>query len=231
MSWSEYGQLIAMKTHFRWCSLLNRCFPLIRIDSFSFWVSPTTCKPLRDECGLTAQVKSGQNVLDLGTGSGIIGISAAKRGALVVASDISPAAIADTQRNAKLNDAEPSITTVLSDGYLAVSGQFDWIFSHLPYVELCLSKDRDSQWAAAPYAFAEKTICGAAARLQPAGLLVLLWPARKVNRVKSLAESSGLRLKSQTPWHPRSLRLFIWRLLYLDIGFRSTVYILAPVEP
>ena len=47
---------------------------------------------------------SGRHVIDLGCGSGILGLAAAATGALSVSSiDIEPAALEHTQRNAKLN--------------------------------------------------------------------------------------------------------------------------------
>ncbi|MFS8045590.1 class I SAM-dependent methyltransferase [Rhizobium sp. BR 314] len=57
---------------------------------------------------------AGRDVVDLGAGSGIVGIAAAKAGAAKVdAADIDPYAIAATGLNAKLNDV--AIQTVLAD--------------------------------------------------------------------------------------------------------------------
>jgi predicted nicotinamide N-methyase len=57
---------------------------------------------------------AGRRVLDLGTGSGLVAIAAARAGALnVTAADISPHAIAAARLNAALNEVE--VTAVLGD--------------------------------------------------------------------------------------------------------------------
>src|SRR6202022_3489289 len=49
------------------------------------------------------QVEPGERVIDIGTGSGILAIAAARRGARVVATDIDERAIAAASHNAALN--------------------------------------------------------------------------------------------------------------------------------
>ncbi len=61
-------------------------------------------------------VNNGDNVLDMGCGSGILGIAAAKLGAKhVVLSDIDPLAITATEENARLNGVQDVCETVCGD--------------------------------------------------------------------------------------------------------------------
>lgn len=72
----------------------------------------------------------GARVLDLGCGSGICALAAAKRGADVTASDINPDAVAATLHNAALNGLEMS--ALKSDLFEHV-GRFDVVLFNPPY--------------------------------------------------------------------------------------------------
>jgi len=61
-------------------------------------------------------VQPGDDVIDVGTGSGILSIAAAKLGAKhVLAVDLDPVAVSSATENAKLNDLDNIITVKLSD--------------------------------------------------------------------------------------------------------------------
>ncbi len=77
-----------------------------------------------------------RNVLDIGTGSGVLAIAAAKRLHVpVVASDIDWRAVAATRDNARLNGVAPYLTTVHAAGALAraitAHGPYDLIFANI----------------------------------------------------------------------------------------------------
>ena len=76
------------------------------------------------------QVEAGDRVIDIGTGSGILAIAAARRGARVVATDIDERAIAAARHNATLNGVE--IETRLGPLFADASGTFDVIMANLP---------------------------------------------------------------------------------------------------
>lgn len=58
------------------------------------------------------------NVLDMGCGSGILSLAAAKLwDAPVLAADISPQAVADTQRHCNVHRMESRLTIIRSDGF------------------------------------------------------------------------------------------------------------------
>jgi len=77
-----------------------------------------------------AYVRAGERVIDIGTGSGVIAIAAAKVGARVVATDIDPRAVAAAERNAALNGV--SIETSVGELFGGATGAFDVILANLP---------------------------------------------------------------------------------------------------
>jgi release factor glutamine methyltransferase len=79
-------------------------------------------------------------VLDMGTGSGVIGIHLLKHGAgSVVCADISPAALAVARKNARAFGLRAGIEFIASDLFSAIKKgrrTFDLICANLPYVSL-----------------------------------------------------------------------------------------------
>lgn len=73
-----------------------------------------------------------KRVLDVGTGSGILAIAAAKLGAKeIIATDIDDAALEAAKENARRNQVEDKINFVKSDLLRQVKGQFDIVLSNL----------------------------------------------------------------------------------------------------
>jgi release factor glutamine methyltransferase len=88
---------------------------------------------------------NGKTFLELGAGSGLLGVYAAKRGAVVVATDINPSAIQCIQTNAEENGVE--ITTILSNLFDTVPHQqFDFILINPPYYKKKPASVSDYAW-------------------------------------------------------------------------------------
>ncbi|MEX2562062.1 MAG: 50S ribosomal protein L11 methyltransferase [Nitriliruptoraceae bacterium] len=85
------------------------------------------CLELLDDIDRTSSLQ-GQQVADIGCGSGILGIAAAKLGASVVGVDTDPAAIAVTDENAEVNGVSIS-TTVGSTEVL--EGPYDVVVANI----------------------------------------------------------------------------------------------------
>lgn len=78
---------------------------------------------------------NGCRVLDMGTGSGVIGVTAALQGAQVVAVDINPAAAKLAASNAKVHGVSASMRVICSDLFAALGNipEFDWIVFNPPF--------------------------------------------------------------------------------------------------
>ncbi len=77
------------------------------------------------------EIRPAERFLDMGSGTGIIGIYAAKKGARVVAADISDHALAQTRVNSVLNSVRLRVTK--SDVFSGVKGRFDTVVFNAPY--------------------------------------------------------------------------------------------------
>lgn len=75
-------------------------------------------------------VESGERVIDVGTGSGVLGIAAAMKGATVVATDVDARAIEAAGHNAELNGV--TLETHVGPLFAGAEGCFDVILANLP---------------------------------------------------------------------------------------------------
>ncbi|HEU0240804.1 MAG TPA: methyltransferase [Micromonosporaceae bacterium] len=80
-----------------------------------------------------AEVRDGDRVLDMGTGSGVNGILAATKGAYVVAVDINPYAVAAAIANAERNGVADRMDVRHGDVFSTVDGAFDVIVFDPPF--------------------------------------------------------------------------------------------------
>ena len=83
-----------------------------------------------------AAALSRPRILDIGTGSGAIALALAKEipDAEIIATDISPAALAVAKKNACALGLENSVSFLQSDLFEKVCGEFDMIVSNPPYI-------------------------------------------------------------------------------------------------
>jgi len=185
--------------------------------SIEFEVSPAVMIPRPDtetlvELGLDLleQLGGGEMVMDLGTGSGCIGVSLAAyaRKCVVYASDISRDAVEVARRNAAQVDVEDRMVFAEGDLYEAFEGQgmagrFDLIVSNPPYVS-------GTEWRglapeAAGYEPCSALVAGedgfeivrrlvedAPQWLRVGGTLLVETPADMAARAGRLAEATGL---------------------------------------
>ena len=118
-------------------------------------------------------------VLDLCTGSGILAITAARRGARPVAVDISRRAVLTVRLNAKLNGVK--VRAVRGDLFDAVApDRFDAIVSNPPYVpaerEELPTRGPERAWDAGPdgRTVLDRIVREAPDHLRPGGFLLLV---------------------------------------------------------
>ena len=79
------------------------------------------------------KILKGKAVLDMGTGTGILAIVAAKLGAAIPvhAVDIDPRCVRSARANARRNRVPHKIITVLGDASVLIRGQYDWIMANI----------------------------------------------------------------------------------------------------
>jgi release factor glutamine methyltransferase len=82
---------------------------------------------------VASEVRGGLRVLDMGTGSGVSGLLAARAGCEVVAVDINPEAVACARANAERNGLAERITFIHGDLFQGVDGDFDLIIFNPPF--------------------------------------------------------------------------------------------------
>lgn len=94
---------------------------------------------------ISALSLQGQHFLELGAGSGLISIHAAKKGAVVTATDINAVAIEYLKKNSRQNEIE--LTIIQSDLFTHISEQlFDIIAINPPYYKKKPLAEKDYAW-------------------------------------------------------------------------------------
>jgi release factor glutamine methyltransferase len=120
---------------------------------------------------------AGKNVADVGTGSGILALAAARAGATVVALDINPRAVNAAVDNARSNGLDDRVTAVRSDLLAALAPDFlvDVIISNPPFFSGEPRDIADRAWVAGPgYRDIMSLFDQARQRLTPLGVMYVL---------------------------------------------------------
>jgi HemK-related putative methylase len=155
-------------------------FRLERVHGVPFIVMPTVFNPKVPRTGefLASLLDSklvGRDctVLDMGTGSGVCAVFAARHARRVVAVDINPAAVRCAIINAQLNHVEHKVEVRLGDLFAAVADErFDLILFNPPFLRGAPRDDRDRAWRSSD--IAERFAAGLGARLGPGGSALVL---------------------------------------------------------
>lgn len=112
------------------------------------------------------------DVLDIGTGSGIQGITAAKKGCKVTFADTEQRALDSAMKNAAANSV--SGTFIKSNMFYNVSGIFDTIVFNPPYLPSGKTKDVALDGGKEGREFIERFLIGYREHLKPNGIALLL---------------------------------------------------------
>jgi O-antigen/teichoic acid export membrane protein/methylase of polypeptide subunit release factors len=144
-------------------------------------------------------VRPGSQVLDLGTGSGIAALVAARSGAGgVVATDINPAAIGSVEENAQAHGSASIITARQGDMFAPVGGeQFDLIISNPPYFRGTPNNIAEQAYmGGAALEWFHRFVAQAPKHLRPGGrVIMVLGDAADVDSILALFTAAG--------WHVR----------------------------
>jgi HemK-related putative methylase len=155
-------------------------FRLERVHGAPFLVMPSVFNPKVPRTGefLASQLDSrlldrDAEVLDMGTGSGVCAVFAARHARRVVAVDINAEAVRCASLNAALNHLEHKIVVRHGDLFAPVPAErFDLILFNPPFLVGTPRDDRDRAWRSNDVA--ERFAAGLADHLKPAGAALVL---------------------------------------------------------
>jgi HemK-related putative methylase len=155
-------------------------FRLEHVQGVPILVTPSVFNPKVPRTGafLAAQldgrqVRADAEVLDMGTGSGVCAIFAARHARRVVAVDINPAAVRCASINARVNHLEHRIEVRHGDLFAPVGGErFDLIAFNPPFLRGAPQSDRDRAWRSTDVA--ERFAAGLSNHLKPGGAALVV---------------------------------------------------------
>lgn len=155
-------------------------FVLERVHGVPILVMPSVFNPKRlrtgeffASCLNAALISPGAEVLDLGTGSGICAVFAARHARHVIAVDLNAAAVRCASINALLNRLEDRIEARHGDLFQPLAGKrFDLILFNPPFVLGEPRDDRDRAWRSV--GVAERFADGLDQHLKPSGSALVL---------------------------------------------------------
>jgi release factor glutamine methyltransferase len=151
--------------------------------------------------------------LELGSGSGMIAIQAAKQGARVTATDISAAAIAATTDNAQANKVQ--IQVQHSDLFTALPPQaFDYIVINPPYYPANPTHESEYAWyCGEDFAYFQQLFSGLAPFTHPTSqVLMVLSEDCKIRSITAIATQKGwnmIVIAQRSRWAERN---FIYQI-------------------
>lgn len=155
-------------------------FRMERVHGAPFVVMPSVFNPKVPRTGefLAAQidprlVACNAEVLDMGTGSGVCAVFAARYARRVVAVDINPEAVRCASVNAQMNHLEQKIDIRHGDLFATVRAErFDIILFNPPFLVGTPRDDRDRAWRSIDVA--ERFAAGLDAHLKPGGFALVV---------------------------------------------------------
>jgi release factor glutamine methyltransferase len=140
------------------------------------------------------EVRPSDRVLDMGTGSGINAILAAKTCSDIVAVDINPKAVEAARRNAALNGVADRITFCVSDVFDAVDGTFDLIVIDPPFRWFAARDLLELSTADENYRALTRFLTEAHRYLRPGGrILMNIGTSGDIDYLNHLIEKTGFR--------------------------------------
>ncbi len=174
-------------------------------DSITYTVKADVYKPAEDSFLLARILEDSQtagNLLEIGTGCGLLSLIAAEKGSNVLATDINPHAAINSQLNARSNALDSKIEVLRCNIAQALYRNpiFDHIIFNPPYLPV---EESSRDWLSRSWAggttgieFAEKVIAETSAMLKPEGdFTFIVSSENSLRRVRSFVEGKGMRLK------------------------------------
>ena len=174
---------------------------VVEVHGLTLHVPPEVIPPPRMSLGpaVIDEVREGDRVLDMGTGSGINAILAAARSTDVLAVDINPHAVAAAAANAARNGVADRITVRESDVFAAVEGTFDLIVFDPPFRWFAPRDHLEAAMADENYQALTRFLAQAAGYLAPGGrILMFFGTSGDLDYLYRTAEANGFA--RETVW-------------------------------
>src|SRR3984957_17654489 len=176
----------------------------------------------------------GKHVADVGTGSGILALAAARAGATVVALDINPMAVNAAADNARANGLGDRVTAVRSDllSALAPGFQFDVIISNPPFFSGEPRDMADRAWVAGPrYRDIAALFEQASQRLKQSGTMyVLLSSDSDLQFFGQLIAKAGFRARIATAFSILVESMIIYELTPMELGGATSFNVVSAAD-
>jgi release factor glutamine methyltransferase len=143
---------------------------------------------------LIDEVRPGDRVLDMGTGSGVNAILAARAGADAVGVDVNPAAVEAARANAERNGVTARFA--VSDVFSAVEGDHDLVVIDPPFRWFAPRDLTEAAIADEGYAALRRFFAGVPDRLRPGGRVLLFFgTSGDQDHVLGLAAEAGFTVR------------------------------------
>jgi HemK-related putative methylase len=158
----------------------HRDFVLERVGGMPLLVAPGVLNPRLMRTGefFASQLRSAllpadAAVLDMGTGSGVCALFAARYARQVVAVDINAAAVRCARVNALINQCEEKIEVLQGDLFAPLAGRrFDVVLFNPPFLHGVPRNDADRAWRSTD--IAQRFASGLREHLRPLGFALVL---------------------------------------------------------
>lgn len=140
-----------------------------------------------------AETRADDRVLDMGTGSGVNAILAARTAREVVAVDINPYAVRAATRNAERNGVTDRVRVAHSDVFSAVDGAYDLMIFDPPFRWFAPRDELEAASTDENYRAMTAFFRGAPARLTERGrMLIFFGSTGDLAYLEELADAAGL---------------------------------------
>lgn len=193
-----------------------------KLLGFTFIVRPTVFNPVDFISSkvfayyINSLQLTGKYVLDMGSGSGVVSIVAASKGAECIAADINPVAIRCITENASYNNLTQQVTAIESDLFESLknlssppgreAAGFDIIFFNPPYYKGSPGNNFERAFKGGPnLEVIDRFLAEAKAFLAPEGRLCLLFSSdmdldEMYNRIRSAGYEHKILAANKKPF-------------------------------
>jgi len=158
-------------------------------------------------------VKKDSDVLDIGTGSGILAVGASKKAGSVLAADVDPEAVEHVKKVVKREKVK-NVEVIKSDLFSGIKQKFDCIIFNPPYLP-CHPKDRDVALDGGPkgYELIVRFLRQAKKHLKKQGFILLLFSTLTKKRpIISFLKSNNYKYELVSEEKLDFERLFVYKI-------------------